>query len=101
MDPQLLHFWEQFKAIAGVVIAAGIAWTPIATFIATKVPRPTTPRWKRFAYDFFVDVPAWAAAAERSGVFGGKFNLPLVPSRNPMDNPPKNGEPPPAPPPSL
>jgi hypothetical protein len=85
------QIWEKAKNVIAVIVAAGIAYTPLATFIASKVPRPpaTSPRWKRCLYDLLVDMPAWCAAVGRIGIFGGKGNVPLLPSRQPNDNPPK------------
>jgi hypothetical protein len=82
---------EAGKTVLALTVAAGVAWTPMATLIAAKVPRPpaTSPRWKRCLYDLLVDMPAWCAAVGRIGIFGGKGNIPLLPSRQPNDNPPK------------
>jgi hypothetical protein len=89
MDATLHKIEYYFKAGAIALFSAALAWSPIATLLARKIPRPdpSAPWWKRLAYDIFIDTPAWTAAIGRSGIFGGTFNFPLVPSRDPSDNP--------------
>lgn len=76
--------------VSGWIFAAMVAWTPFATFLARFVKRPpATSSWiKRALFDLFIDTPALMASLERVGIFGGKFNLPGVPSRLPVDNSP-------------
>jgi hypothetical protein len=77
------------QQIAAWFAAFLFAWTPLATLLARAIsrPQPSASWWKRGLYDLFVDTPAWAAALGRSGIFGGVFNVPGLPSRRPVDNP--------------
>lgn len=86
---RLLWIWSRREAIAAVFMAGLIAWTPIATFLARLIarPAPAAAWWKRALYDIFVDTPAWAAALGHSGILGGIFNFPGIPSRAPEQNP--------------
>ena len=87
---KLKYVWEHREAIAAAFIAAATAYT---VFVATplsriiKRPPPSASWWKRLLYDLAIDTPSWLAAVERSGIFGGIFNVPGVPSRTPDQNP--------------
>lgn len=85
----LIKAWHHRLEIGAAFAAALVAWTPVATLLARFIPRPgPQAHWaKRALFDLFVDTPAWAAALGRSGILGGVFNVPGVPSRTPSDNP--------------
>jgi hypothetical protein len=87
---KLQYAWHHRVEIAAWLMAAATAYsiaiaTPLARVI--KRPSPSAPAWQRLMYDLFIDTPAWLAALERSGILGGIFNVPGVPSRLPSDNP--------------
>lgn len=86
---KILWAYQHRKEIGAGFMAALIAWTPLATFLARviKRPPPAATWWKRACYDLFIDTPSWTAALGHSGVFGGVFNLPGVPSRRAESNP--------------
>jgi hypothetical protein len=85
----LRSIYDHREQIAATFAAFLFAWTPVATLLARFVARPpASASWlKRGLYDLFVDTPAWAAALGRSGIFGGAFNVPGLPSRLAVDNP--------------
>lgn len=87
---KLKYVWDHRAELAAAFIAFATAYTiavatPLSRLI--KRPAPDAKWWKRALYDLFIDTPSWLAALERSGIFGGIFNVPGVPSRLPKDNP--------------
>jgi hypothetical protein len=87
---KLQYVWDHRAGIAASFMAAATAYSlAIATPLARVIKRPDAAAtwWKRAAYDLFIDTPSWLAALGRSGILGGIFNLPGVPSRLPFDNP--------------
>ena len=85
----LQRLWDHRQAIGAAIMAALVAWTPIATLLARVIarPAPSASWWKRGLYDLFIDTPSWVAALGHSGILGGSFNVPGVPSRAPEQNP--------------
>jgi hypothetical protein len=84
------YAWHHRAEIAAWFIAGATAYsifvaTPLARVI--KRPSPADAWWQRLLWDLAIDTPAWLAALERSGVLGGIFNVPGVPSRKAEDNP--------------
>jgi hypothetical protein len=87
---KLQYVWDHREAIAAWFIAAATAYTVfVATPLSRVIKRPDASArwWARLLYDLCIDTPSWLATLERSGVFGGIFNVPGVPSRRPADNP--------------
>lgn len=87
---KLLYAWHHRAEIAAWFIAAAAGYTVlIATPLARVIKRPPSDAawWKRALWDLCIDTPSWLAALERSGILGGIFNVPGVPSRKPEDNP--------------
>jgi hypothetical protein len=87
---KILYAWHHRAEIAAWFIAFATAYTVlIATPLARAIKRPPADAawWKRALYDLAIDTPSWLAALERSGILGGIFNVPGVPSRKPEDNP--------------
>lgn len=87
---KLIWIWSNRDAIAASLIAFAAAYSVIiATPLSRLIPRPPpSAHWaKRLAYDLFIDTPSWLAALEHSGILGGVFNVPGVPSRAPEANP--------------
>ena len=104
MEDKLIYVYQHRVAIAAWIMAALAAWCVPASFLARFIPRPkAAPGWRnalaRALYDLFVDPPSLVAALARVGIFGGVANLPGMPSRLPIDNPPVERVPPPLPPP--
>lgn len=87
---KLTWIWSHRDAIAASMVAFATAYslivaTPLSRIISR--PPPSASWWKRALYDLCIDTPSWLAALEHSGILGGIFNLPGVPSRTPSANP--------------
>lgn len=87
---KLTWIWSHRDAIAASMVAFATAYslivaTPLSRIISR--PPPSASWWKRALYDLCIDTPSWLAALEHSGILGGIFNLPGVPSRAPEANP--------------
>lgn len=89
MTEFLRSVYDHRQEIGATCMALLVGWTTVATALARciKRPPPSSPWIARLLFDLFIDTPAWLAVLERSGILGGIFNLPGVPSRQPADNP--------------
>lgn len=96
------HFdWFDVAGIAGSGFL--FIWPWVTRWMIVNWPRPTFPLWKRFLYDFAIDMPALRPAPGMVGITGSaEWNGPGVPSRRPDHNPPTPADlPPPVLPPPL